>query len=203
MLNAFTYSAPRSSFGIIASDIMDDSLVDAFLTCNESDSISGKDIDGRRFRGTRKTTRFGVSMEFRRFGGRPGGDVGNRKRRNHTRHDDWMEALTFRREEERAVRQQIEEGLADYYLVAAESPRPKREKTRGNRNRRRSRNRSNNSNFVTNLTLVADVSPQPRVRNTPALTFAKPSEPARPRLTNAELRAKLGLPPKELEAVAA
>lgn len=167
--------------------------------------------DQRRFRMRRKASSFGGMMtDFRRFGGRPGGDVGNRKRRNETRFEDWMDHKFRLGQEARAVRQQIEDGIAEYFDLDDGSGK-RRKKSRRTQRRSETRRRPGH-------TRPADVVTQARTGHEVTVTmkrrkFSLPpvhtaasatrtDRPARARLSNAEIRAKLGLPPKQMEAAA-
>jgi len=112
-MNAFTNIAATSTFGFhpafaaIHFDEIDEfAFVDAFDTDDlEPVSELFEPVRGRRRLFVKR------GGEFRRLANRPGGDVGNRKRREYERHDDDFEHERLRRFSRAAARLEIAEAL--------------------------------------------------------------------------------------------
>lgn len=133
MTNAFAFAcaAAMSDFDFAAM---------LFNETTEEPTMNLIITDDRRFRVTGKSTGFFGQPVFsvRRFGGRFGGDVGNRKRRHHERYDDTVEHNIRVRAEKRAAVQAIVTGLAEYEesrhrATVAASTHADRKGKRGNR----------------------------------------------------------------------
>lgn len=112
-MNAFTNIAAASTFGFqpafaaVHFDEIDEfAFVDA-LGSDDHEPVSElfEPVRGRRRLFVKR------GSEFRRLANRPGGDVGNRKRREHERHDDDYEHGRLRRITSEAARLEIAEAL--------------------------------------------------------------------------------------------
>jgi len=137
-MNKTAFVAPTTDFDFAA------------MLFNETHQEQTMDViptaDNRRFTVTGKSTGFfGLEvLNLRRFGGRFGGDAGNRKRREEHRHDDTVEHTIRVRAEKRAAVEAIVAGLEEYEAsrrpVAVSSSIHADRKDKRGKNRRSDRN---------------------------------------------------------------
>ncbi|MGD9683659.1 MAG: hypothetical protein AB7W16_21040 [Candidatus Obscuribacterales bacterium] len=137
-MNAFTNIAASSPFSFqpaFTGRTFDEIDEFAFV-----DSFGADDLDPitELFEPVRGRRRLFVKRggEFRRLAGRPGGDVGNRKRREYERHDDDFEHERLRRVSRAAARLEIAEALDEmgFHAGTRQAPDAKAEKRSRRRN---------------------------------------------------------------------
>ena len=209
-----TYRSFVSSAAAISS--MDDAAVAALFSTNKESSmdlVSLATVNPNRFQACGRITSFlGFdTVLYRRVHGRFGGDAGNRKRREELRGENDIEHRIRTRNDKRASRQAIVDGLEEYNLARAARLAPKAKPTAsthesrkrdlraedGSSKSRRRRNRNRHEQLPPNLIRqgrtghiveVVRITKRTLVRTPLAIDVA------RPRLTTDQIRAKLGLP---------
>lgn len=209
--------AGRFEFADVAHFEMDDTALASLFAANNLEhsmtldavnATAAATTANRRFRTVRgRSTNFlgFEDVSFKRVHGRFGGDVGNRKRREETRHEDDIEHAIRVRVSKREGREAIEFGVAEYESI---------------RRQALAAARRNAAAAGTSTLHAFDGTPLPvspgmlvngrtgalvevvrkhrrAIKKSALATTASAAATSRPRLTSDQVRAKLGLPAKQ------
>lgn len=182
-----------------ASLLFDANNLEHSMILDAANATAAATTANRRFRptGGRVTDFLGFEqVNFRRVRGRFGGDTGNRKRRVATRIDNFIEHQVRNRVSEREGREAIEFGVAEYEMSRRQSI------AAANRNARTLHAFDGTPILTTPEGMIrhgrtgALVAVEVRTKRDIKKMALATSTVQRPRPTNNELRAKLGLPAK-------